>query len=300
MSTQQFGSELRVIGPRRSGKTTYLATLLDFYHQQQAKAELFGLDIQPRNNDPKDPACMLKNLAHNILRQGGQLAATYKEEKIQQYPTYALNINFPQTKLTPKTMIELVTKDYPGEIFEDIIADGDQQDKTHKYLDDLFQATGWLIILTDYLSEKDVDDIKKYHDALERLGDELHDRGKKNAEIRKLRVAVVMSKCERGEIWPCRLDAEEELFSVRLPEVHRVLTQKISARNLKFFACSSFGIMGDRRDDFDPRPNRFVPDDGSPPEYAACIRDSTRWKPFGLINPIYWLATGQMLSNPRL
>jgi hypothetical protein len=87
---------------------------------------------------------------------------------------------------------------------------------------------------------------------------------------------------------------------MRLPETHKVLTQKIPRHRLKFFACSSFGIMSDRREDFDPRPNRYVPDDGSPAEYSASIRDPDKWQPFGIISPIYWLATGNTLINQRL
>jgi hypothetical protein len=287
-----IGSDIKIIGPRQSGKTTYLATLLYFPHQQLIKYELPELEIIPTSDDARK----LRNVAHDILRKGGRFAATYKQEHIQKYPTYALNIEFPETKTSAKTKFELVTKDYPGEIFEDI-TDPEKEEQTNQYLDDLCQGTGWLIILTDWLPARDT---KIYKPALEKLCDELYNRGRKNPELNKLRIAVVMSKCERGEIWPCRRDAEEDLFTVRLPATYEVLIQKIPHRRLKFFACSSFGIMSDNPADFDPRPNRYVPNDGSPPEYSASIRDPNKWQPFGLISPIYWLATGKTLINQQL
>jgi hypothetical protein len=107
-----------------------------------------------------------------------------------------------------------------------------------------------------------------------------------------------MSKCERGEIWPGRLDPDEDLFKVRLPNTYRCLTENknISNKRLRFFACSSFGV----RDFQDPRPNRQSFDKDLPSEFSAVIRDDCEWKPYGLIAPLYWLSTGNVLSEPSL
>ncbi|MCL2934792.1 MAG: hypothetical protein MGG11_21850 [Trichodesmium sp. MAG_R03] len=106
-----------------------------------------------------------------------------------------------------------------------------------------------------------------------------------------------MSKCERGEIWPGRLDPDEDLFKVRLPKTYCYLTQtkKISGERLRFFACSSFGVRGSQ----DPRPNHQT-FDNNPTEFEATLIDDGKWKPYGLIKPLYWLKTGKVLSDSSI
>lgn len=291
MANYETGSEIRIIGPRQSGKTTYLATLVYFPHKQRLALDFPEFIIEPVGSDTR----ILKNEAHDLLTKGKKLAGTFKQ-KVEKYPDYSLKIKVPALKNTPKKQIDLVAKDYPGEIFEDL-GNTYNSNKMEDYLGDLFKVTGWLIILTDWLPERDY---QVYQPAVEKLCHELSIRGRNNSEINKLRVAVMMSKCERGEIWPGRLNPEEDLFAVRLPKTYETLKRRLPRNRLKFFAASSFGILSDRPEDFNPRPNRYVPDDGSPSEYSSYIRDPDQWTPFGLISPIYWLATGRTLPNPKL
>jgi hypothetical protein len=154
-----------------------------------------------------------------------------------------------------------------------------------------------MIMLTDWDTSNDT---KLYAPAVNRLLTELSEQANVNETLSKLRVAVVISKCERGELWPCRLDAEEDLFRVRLKETYRVLKEKLPPSRLRFFACSSFGVMGDSSGQHDPRPNRYISDDGSSAEFRAYLRDVEAWKPFGLISPLYWLSTGRVFHDERL
>ena len=94
-------------------------------------------------------------------------------------------------------------------------------------------------MLTDWEPGRD---IHLYKPAFTKLCQEISEREQINPEIKNLRIAVVMSKCERGEIWPCRLDPDEDLFKVRLPETYSLLTRKLPRERLQFFACSSFGV----------------------------------------------------------
>jgi hypothetical protein len=104
-----------------------------------------------------------------------------------------------------------------------------------------------------------------------------------------------MSKCERGEIWGGRLDPEADLFKIRLPKTYRLLKERLKNK-VKFFACSAYGILGKN----DPRPNRFYKSGVHHAEHKAYLRDYDNWNPYGVIEPIYWLDTGEYLHNEFL
>jgi hypothetical protein len=189
----------------------------------------------------------------------------------------------------------LLTKDFPGEFFNDIIREDKQEDSDIKqWIDDLFTTDGWMVMMTDWEPENDT---LLYKPAFEQLYRKLSGKEKINPDLKNIRLAVVMTKCERGELWPCRLDPDEDLFEVRLPETYQFLTQKFSTERLQFFACSAFGILGDDRESFDPRPNCLFPDNGTPEEIEATLREPSKWSPYGLIPPLYWLATGIRLEE---
>jgi hypothetical protein len=99
-----------------------------------------------------------------------------------------------------------------------------------------------------------------------------------------LKIAVAMSKCERGEIWSGRLDPETDLFDVHLPKTKAILRSRIASKNLQFFAISTFGVL--RRND--PRPNRV--DVHGTGGRRSTLRKPSNWKPFGMIQPLYWLS----------
>lgn len=107
--------------------------------------------------------------------------------------------------------------------------------------------------------------------------------------LKNLRLAVAMSKCERGEIWPGRLDPELDLFEVHLPSTRKILRQRIPKNNLQFYAISTFGVL-ERNN---PRPNR-ADEEGS---LRSVLRSPVQWRPYGLISPLYWLSTGKRMQS---
>ena len=111
-----------------------------------------------------------------------------------------------------------------------------------------------------------------------------------------------MSKCERGEIWTGRFQPDEDLFELRLPETYEFLKNNFTSpkKRLKFFACSSFGVLGDSQYDFDPRPNRNFGDYEADADIEGFIKNPDSWNPFGLISPLYWLSTGKELYDRSL
>lgn len=211
-------TEILILGPRGVGKTTYLATLAAFPHK-----ELFpGLEITPIGPDAEK----LVGMAEDILKKGARLPPTRELKR------YRLEIKLPSSQ-----KIELVAVDYAGEIFEDI-ALAHKWTEIQAYVENLFRVQGWLVMLTDWQSEQDT---RLYKPVLSKLWQELTAHEKNTPEIKLLRIAIVMAKCERGEIWPGRLEPDEDLFKARLPETYQLLKGKFSFDKLRFFACSSFG-----------------------------------------------------------
>lgn len=284
-------TDIRIIGPRQSGKTTYLATLAYCPHKKELGIKFPGLQILPTSPDAEN----LSRLAEDIIMRGAKIAGDFRRG-LEVLPFYYFQIKIPPVKGLPSVSIDLAARDFAGEIFDDIPL-AHKWTETEPYIDDLFTATGWMVMLTDWEPERDT---RLYKPAFTKLCQEISEREQINPEIKKLRIAIVMSKCERGEIWPSRLEADEDLFKVRLPKTYEILNRKLPPERLQFFACSAFGVMCDRKDDFDPRPNRYIPDDGTPAEYSACLRQPSQWKPYGLISPIYWLATGKILYDRSL
>jgi hypothetical protein len=105
-----------------------------------------------------------------------------------------------------------------------------------------------------------------------------------------LRLAIAMSKCERGELWPGRIEPELDIFEQHFPETKQLLESKIPAKNLKFFALSTFGVL--KRTD--PRPNR---ENDRYNIRKSSLRDPDIWRPYGIIAPIYWLSTGKKMRR---
>ncbi len=284
--SKPIGTDIRIIGSRNAGKTTYLAALLRF--PKELKRQFPGLTITSITEEGEK----LIEAAKNIIERGGKFAPTDKGEE----PSYNFQISIPRMGSSAGVELELHAKDYAGELFE-WLGQPQKQFVVQPYLDDWCSATGWMIMLTDWQLEKDA---RLYAPALDRLLEELNNRATNKSELYNTRIAVVMTKCERGELWSCRLDAEEDLFRVRLPETYRILKARWSSQRCQFFACSAFGVLSDRPGDRDPRPNRYIPDDGSSAESSAYLRDRDAWKPYGLISPLYWLSTGRVFHDERL
>lgn len=268
-------TDIAIIGPSKAGKTTYLAALAYL-----SENNIFpGLDISLYEDENSQT---LKNMSYNLV----QLKDIVGQTEPGNEPTYAFTIKLPAGKYGVKQAqeIKLSFVDYAGEIFNKIAR---RSAEVQSYINQLMKVQAWMVMLTDFQPGK-AD--YEYQMILAELWQKI--------QSKEIPMAVVMSKCERGEIWPGRLDPDEDLFKVRLPQTYNYLTktEKISSERLKFFACSSFGV----RDSQDPRPNRESFDKDFPAEFSAVIRGDCSWKPYGLIAPLYWLSTGKLLSEPSL
>ena len=230
-------------------------------------------------------------MAKDIIRESFRMPGNRREEERRKYE---FDIRIP--KLTEP--IKLLVKDSSGELFDDLVFDkGDWEQDVKDLVEELCQTevTGW-IIMTDWIKESDT---RIYQPALKNLFTELNEYenpNKKNQDPSNKRIAVMMSKCERGEAWTGRLDPGDDLFRLRLPETYQELQkQEYDPKRIDFFACSSSGVLGDKN----PRPNRVISSDNNMREYAY-LPTKTEWRPYGLFSPIYWLVKGSRYGDESM
>ena len=260
-----------IIGPRASGKTTYLAGLC-YYSEYGGSHSKYT--VSPRGTESRE----LKEKAENTILNGLSFDPTNLEvQTVDDLACYSFTIEVKSGLFQPRSVIELNVRDYPGEIFENILYASESDSIHEEFINECLMpdVVGCLLLFTEWESSKD-----DFYSKLIRRFLELMDE---HGRIHNYRLAVVMSKCERGEIWPGRMDPETDLFGVYLKKTLKTLKKDIPKQNLRFFALSTFGVLGDH----DPRPNR---DDalGSGGR-ASTLREPSRWKPYNLIEPLCWL-----------
>ncbi len=281
--TVQDIKKIYVVGPQTSGKTTYLSALALLSKSKNPNHELVNVTAQ------SDDAITLEKDGNNQWMNQTPLLPTDLETDPDSLPEYKFLIEVSNSFRRNPFKITLTAKDYGGEFFQEL-RQHPQPPRLKSYLKDCMNAaTGWIVMLPDFsLTNLDAESIdSEYQDILEKLIRE----AKQKDILRYLRLAIVMSKCERGELWPSRWEPERDLFKVRLPETTKYLRKPsvIPKNNVSFFALSSFGVLAHN----DPRPNRYTQRHGS-----AVLNDRDSWFPHGLINPLYWIATGNKWKNP--
>jgi hypothetical protein len=260
-----------IIGPRSSGKTTYLAGLA-YWPDKQRKSKRSSLFTTQAFGEAKT----LEAKAEDIICQGASLPPTDIAGGIYEAPLYQFQIQI-QHFLKKQDEINLVVRDYPGEIFEEL-ASGVSNPLHEEFIQEslMKDVEGCLILLSEWTSGTD----KVYSRILERFTELMDHKGRLN----DLRLAVAMSKCERGELWPGRLEPEIDIFNVHLPKTKETLRAKIPRHNLQFYAISTFGVLRQN----DPRPNRI--DIAGKDGRHAVLREPSRWQPYNMVTPLYWLS----------
>ncbi|ABG52430.1 conserved hypothetical protein [Trichodesmium erythraeum IMS101] len=262
-----------IIGPKNSGKTTYLAGL-SYYSDYGGSCSKYI--VSPLNDESRE----LKQQAEDTILTGLSFDATGTYvQSVNDLNYYSFKIEVKRGLFKPKNIIILNVRDYPGEIFENILY-ASQTDSIHEeFINECLMpdVDGCLLLFTEWENSKD----DFYSKLMSRFVEIMDEHGR----LYNYRLAVVMSKCERGEIWPGRIDPETDLFRVYLKKTFKTLKKDIPKRNLRFFALSTFGVLGR----YDPRPNRV--DAVGSGGRASTLRKSEgkSWKPYNLIEPLCWL-----------
>jgi hypothetical protein len=206
---------IRIIGPRGSGKTTYLAALAYYPDKQRPGQKVNHIKLQALNDETRE----LAEKAENIILQGESLEPTRVEGGIDVLPFYSFGLEIKPKFHTPfhtPELINVAVRDYPGEIFDELASSVNTNPLHREFVDECLEdgVDGCLILLTDWNKEKD----QFLSRVLTKFTKLMDIRGRSE----NLRIAVAMSKCERGELWPGRLDPTLDLFQQHLPKTDLV------------------------------------------------------------------------------
>jgi hypothetical protein len=263
-----------IIGPRASGKTTYLAGLCHYSEYAGSRSKYTVSPIGTESDKLKEKAedTLLKRLSFDGT---GNYVHT-----VDDLNYYCFKIEVKRGLFQPRSVpIILNVRDYPGEVFENILYASKTDSIHEEFINECLMSDvdGCLLLFTEWENSKD-DFYSKLMSRFVKIMDE-------HRRLHNYRLAVVMSKCERGEIWPGRIDPETDLFRVYLKKTLNTLKKGIPKQNLRFFALSTFGVLGPN----DPRPNRV--DAWGSGGRASTLRESEgkSWKPYNLIEPLCWL-----------
>ena len=278
--TQEINDEsavIRVIGDRGSGKTAYMASMA---YWPNANPDSPVQSIIPINDEANE----LIAQAQNILEQGLQLEPTDLNASVLDVKDYTLSITLKDRFAAFRSQmlkLNISCKDYAGEFFSDLIHKvGDS--RLEDYLEDCLEATGILFLLDGTTHRKD----SEYANGLDKF---LMALDRSDMDEKHRRIALVMTKCEQSELWINR-HKPEELAKARFSQVHRKLEtwSKTTGGEVSYFTTSAFGMLGNQF----PEPNskKLNRDRNGT---TSVIKNPRRWRPFGLVAPIYWLCTGQ-------
>jgi hypothetical protein len=276
-----FSSEIKIIGPRACGKTSYLAVLTD-WHQLMRK-EVITL-VEPIGED----AQILMNKARNILDQGLGLEPTHFWYD-RDLPSYLFLIEVkPSFWLHPidwifrrKIRVNLNLQDYPGEFVSDLAGVNSDSGLT-AYLDSCAISSG-LLFMVNITSQSSRGD-REHAAAVQNLQREISFRLRRGRRKRaEYRIAFVISKIDQPNLYPHRTQPER-LLAKNLPRTSNAMKEwRRAGYQVAYFACSAFGVYGDPA-----QPNAIKISEG-----IFLIDNPSVLKPVGLYAPVYWLCTGK-------
>jgi GTPase SAR1 family protein len=271
--------QICIVGPHGSGKTAYLTALALHQTYQLQQNKLIRYRIIAQNPESHK---LVEN-ARNILKNGMQLESTViggSIPKVDKLPFYQFTVER-KVKWYSRAnkKFEIVARDYPGEVFDRLADYKTINTVDREFIDDCFiNKIGCLMMLSEWERGADT--------TYERMMKRFIELMENSSGTEKYKLAIVMTKCERGELWSGRLEPELDLFQLHLKNTTIFLREKFGSERLKFFALSTFGTLG--RDD--PRPNRKdLISSRITGSVLKQFEEGKDWKPYNLIEPLDWL-----------
>jgi Double-GTPase 1 len=282
--SRSASANIRLVGDRRSGKTAYMASLAYWPRVNSDSPVQSVTSVGDREAGQK-----LIDYAKDILEKGLELQRTpANKNTTNDVKDYGLEITLkeqlswhPSQLASNPVKLTINCRDYSGEFFRDLY-----QKPTDPWSDDYFQdcriATGILLLVDGTTHLKDSD----YARGLGEFFRAIDHSGKQQNR----RIACVLSKCELSQLWVSRNEPSEltqRLFPKTVKELENWAEGKQKTRQVDYFASSAFGSLG--KDYPEPNTTILQRERGG---YACIIHRPKQWQPFGLVSPIYWLATG--------
>jgi hypothetical protein len=270
-------TEIRLVGDRRSGKTAYMASLA-YWPRVNSDSP-----VQSVNSvGDREAGQKLIDYAKNILERGLELQRTpANKNQITDVKNYGLEITLKEQFGSNPVKLTINCRDYPGEFFRDLYQKPNEP-WSDDYFEDCRTTMGILLLVDGTTHLKDSDYARGLSEFFRAIKD--------TKEQQNRRIACVISKCELSQLWVSRNEPREmaqRLFPKTVKELENWAEGKQKTRQVDYFASSAFGSFG--KDYPEPNTEILQRERGG---YACIIRRPKQWQPFGLVSPIYWLATG--------
>jgi signal recognition particle receptor subunit beta len=263
---QYLVKTIRIIGDKGVGKTTFLTALACLSCDDPQS------QVQRIVTSGKDTENMIR-LAKDCLDQKEQIPSNDYGEGLEK--SYVFKIEFKDASI-----LEIECKDYSGEFFRDLVNNKNPQ-LLEKYIKDCAVDGAGILILLDGTAQQD----EYYAECIYQLLVRLDRSTSINSSSR--RVAVALTKCDIPQLWIHRKNPTEKIRG-RFEGVHGKL-KKFKKITVDYFATSAYGMLGS---DSEISNSNTVETDEKGTRSVIIESDSKLWRPFGLIEPLYWLYTG--------
>lgn len=272
-----FKGDIRILGPRPSGKFTFIAALASFPNAGENNSPI--LSIEPLNNE----AQRLVQMTQDLMRHGMCFSPMHvgSEPLCRIAITLKSKLNLIALVISYETKLDFFCKPYAGELF-DSLNNNTEATYINEYLDDL-ATVRQIIFLIDSTSKLDYESAQAIRVLENKLNSRLTSTDKLN-----YRIAVVFSKFEQPEAWIYRFNLDK-FTALKFPQVKSTILDWSNSWKCcsKYFACSAYGITGNP-----PVANTTDISRGKSGTFAV-LKESSAWQPFGLLSPIHWLLTGK-------
>lgn len=289
----EFGADVRVIGDRDAGKTTYLAALA-YYPNKLSHSPIASIAWQ------RDSAKLVQD-AKRLLEDGLTFEPSRLRD-INKLAEYDLRITFKDdfskqviSPIISRPMTLMLTfRDYPGELFDLVHAYLQAQsspqgqlalrDPLKSYVENCISSTGILFLADGRAMNRD----GEYATQIDQL---LKLMVLRTERAYPWKVALVLTKCEQYDLFVHR-NRPEFLAKSRFPELCEKLQFWSSRRTIEtsYFVVSAFGRLGN---DVYAESNSRKIDPNSDKPGRFYLMEPDRWRPFGIVAPVYWLCTGK-------
>ena len=278
-----YAANIGLVGPALSGKSCYAAALAAWNRQTNKESACPIHTVIPFDLDTNK----LADLVSNVLLQGNLLQRTnLRDESNPVQGSYTVKVTFKPDfdfSLPEAITLDMNFQDFPGELFDKIHQFAQtSQNLVDSYIQDFVTKDGLLFFVDGTARYRD----QEYSVSFDKLMDLWF-----IATAKPCRMAIVIGKCDHPELWGRRYNPEQ-ILSQRFAQ----LTRQINAWNaqggklqVNYFASSAFGTLGntDRRQPNSKKVQQT--EDGT----TSIVAQGKFWRPFGLISPLYWLATQQ-------
>lgn len=271
---------IRIIGDRGAGKTAYITALAclpwDDIDSPVKRVVPIGSETEDLVRKAQELLEQKLEIEPNVYGEGIERSYVFKIEFKARNPLFSSNSNF---------SLDIQCKDYPGEFFSDLV-ERKKPNLLERYIKDCVEEATGILLLLDGTARKD----KYYAECIKELLIQLDRLSPRNTQPR--RVAVALTKCDMSELWIHRQNPREKIMA-RFEAVHGKL-QNTNSIIVDYFATSAYGMLGNENETSN---SKIVKSDDNGTRAVIREPDSRLWRPFGIVEPIYWLYTGRRYSS---